>query len=187
MPIYDNDGTANREIGKLYDNNGSANTQIGKVYDNNGNVNSLVYQYAAEKKQEIYNTSTKGGWWSHFGTGEANGMFRYYIGNGIYRSPWIDLTNYKTVKINLFVQLPNGGTVTVYFGITSQANPNGTVWSVSAGNGIAYGAWKGPSISNTFDLSSFSGVYRLQQETVASDALAHTYLSDSHFIYLEYT
>lgn len=43
MPIYDNDGTANREIGKLYDHNGSANTQIGKVYDNNGSANSLIY------------------------------------------------------------------------------------------------------------------------------------------------
>ena len=44
MPIYDNDGTANHEIGKLYDNNGSANAQIGKVYDNNGTTNSLIYQ-----------------------------------------------------------------------------------------------------------------------------------------------
>lgn len=43
MPIYDNDGTANHEIGKLYDYNGSANTQIGKVYDNNGTTNSLIY------------------------------------------------------------------------------------------------------------------------------------------------
>lgn len=43
MAIYDNDGTASREIGKLYDHNGSANTQIGKVYDNNGSANSLIY------------------------------------------------------------------------------------------------------------------------------------------------
>lgn len=44
MPIYDFDGTANREIGTLYDNNGSVNTKIGKVYDNNGSANSLIYQ-----------------------------------------------------------------------------------------------------------------------------------------------
>lgn len=43
MPIYDHNGSATTEIGKLYDNNGSANTQIGKVYDNNGSANSLIY------------------------------------------------------------------------------------------------------------------------------------------------
>ena len=43
MPIYDSDGSANREIGKAYDHNGSVNTQIGKVYDNNGSANSLIY------------------------------------------------------------------------------------------------------------------------------------------------
>lgn len=43
MPIYDNDGTAQREIGKLYDNNGSVSTQIGKVYDNNGSASTLIY------------------------------------------------------------------------------------------------------------------------------------------------
>lgn len=46
MAIYDNDGTASREIGKLYDHNGSANTQIGKVYDHNGSANSLIYTSA---------------------------------------------------------------------------------------------------------------------------------------------
>ena len=43
MPIYDNNGSASTQIGKLYDYNGSANTQIGKVYDNNGSASSLIY------------------------------------------------------------------------------------------------------------------------------------------------
>lgn len=43
MAIYDNDGTANYEIGKLYDNDGTANHQIGKVYDRDGTANSLIY------------------------------------------------------------------------------------------------------------------------------------------------
>lgn len=43
MPIYDNDGTASYEIGKLFDNDGTASYQIGKVYDNDGTTNSLIY------------------------------------------------------------------------------------------------------------------------------------------------
>jgi len=43
MAIYDNDGTANHEIGKLYDNDGTVNHQIGKVYDHNGTTASLIY------------------------------------------------------------------------------------------------------------------------------------------------
>lgn len=67
MPIYDNDGTANREIGKLYDYNGSANTQIGKVYDNNGTTNSLIYNYQSPTTQVIFNGTNQvsaitGGW-----------------------------------------------------------------------------------------------------------------------------
>lgn len=43
MPIYDNDGTANYQIGKLYDSDGTNKYQIGKVYDNDGTTNSLIY------------------------------------------------------------------------------------------------------------------------------------------------
>ena len=43
MPIYDNNGSANTEIGKIYDNNGSVNTEIKEVYDNNGSVNTLIF------------------------------------------------------------------------------------------------------------------------------------------------
>lgn len=43
MPIYDNDGTAKVEVGKLYDNDGTANHQIGKAYDHDGTAASLVY------------------------------------------------------------------------------------------------------------------------------------------------
>ena len=43
MPIYDNDGTTNYQIGKLYDNDGTTNYQIGKVYDNDGTTNYLIY------------------------------------------------------------------------------------------------------------------------------------------------
>lgn len=42
-PIYDWDGTANNEIGKLYDWDGTTNNQIGKVWDNDGTTNNLIY------------------------------------------------------------------------------------------------------------------------------------------------
>lgn len=44
MPIYDNDGTANREIGKIYDNDGYINREINTVYDNDGSANRLIFQ-----------------------------------------------------------------------------------------------------------------------------------------------
>lgn len=43
MPIYDSNGSAHSEIGKIYDGNGSVNSPIQYVYDSNGSVNSLVY------------------------------------------------------------------------------------------------------------------------------------------------
>lgn len=52
MAIYDNDGTSDREIGKLYDNNGTTNFQIGKAYDNDGASNHLIYS-----AEETYNWS----------------------------------------------------------------------------------------------------------------------------------
>ncbi len=56
MAIYDNNGTASAEIGKLYDNNGTASVQISKVYDNNGTANSLLYS-AAEPFTVVPNAS----------------------------------------------------------------------------------------------------------------------------------
>ena len=45
MAIYDNDGTANFEIGKLFDNDSLSNQQIGKVYDFDGTASHLIYSY----------------------------------------------------------------------------------------------------------------------------------------------
>lgn len=63
MAVYDNNGTANAEIGKLYDDDGTTNYQIGKVYDNNGTTDSLIYQ----NEEILYNagnecTAITGGW-----------------------------------------------------------------------------------------------------------------------------
>lgn len=43
MPIYDYDGTALHQIGKVYDWDGTTSHQIGKVYDWDGTASSLIY------------------------------------------------------------------------------------------------------------------------------------------------
>lgn len=43
MPIFDNDGTTNRQVGKVYDFDGTTNRQIGKVYDFDGTTHHLIY------------------------------------------------------------------------------------------------------------------------------------------------
>lgn len=54
MPIYDNDGTASTQIGKVYDNDGTASYQIGKIWDNDGTASTLVYT----AEQMVLNGST---------------------------------------------------------------------------------------------------------------------------------
>ena len=46
MPIYDNNGTVNAQIGKIWDNDGITNRQIGKIYDNDGTTNSPIFSAA---------------------------------------------------------------------------------------------------------------------------------------------
>lgn len=79
MAIYDNDGTAKYEIGKLYDNDGTANHQIGKVYDFDGTANSLIYTGTPEYlyKDGDQNTAETGGWsasiwYGFYGEGGVN-------------------------------------------------------------------------------------------------------------------
>lgn len=43
MPIYDYDGAASREIGKMYDYDGATNHEIGKAYDWDGTTNREIY------------------------------------------------------------------------------------------------------------------------------------------------
>lgn len=43
MPIYDHDGTASREIGKLWDNDGTSSHQIGRAWDNDGTASYPLY------------------------------------------------------------------------------------------------------------------------------------------------
>ena len=49
MPIYDNNGAVNAQIGKIWDNDGTTNRQIGEIYDNDGTTNNLIFSVNASK------------------------------------------------------------------------------------------------------------------------------------------
>lgn len=129
MAIYDNNGTASTEIGKLYDNNGSANTQIDKVYDNNGTASSLVYEaipYLYNKGDRC--TALTGGWtgsarhsvgsWS-----ESNGVMSincYGITMmWLHTVNMIDLTNYSKLCINVLTSTTGAHQ---FMGVESSSN-----------------------------------------------------------------
>lgn len=129
MPIYDNDGTSNYQIGTVYDNDGTANYRIGKVYDNDGTTNSLIYSGSVVLTNLVGSaaqTITRS--WSDHGydSGTANGnaistiaWHRYYV--RAYAEAWAagcshGYTNpygYATaVFINNISATGNGGNVT---------------------------------------------------------------------------
>ena len=91
MPIYDNDGTSSREIGKLYDNNGSTNSQIKEVYDHNGTTSSLIYKDLEPIQKTLSVTGIQDGAW-HDSTW-------YYIPSG-----------YVTVRVDSFTAGTSYGT-----------------------------------------------------------------------------
>lgn len=63
MPIYDNDGTTSREIGKLYDYNGTTSSQTKEVYDFDGTTSRLIYKDAPDYLFNWGdNTEITGGW-----------------------------------------------------------------------------------------------------------------------------
>lgn len=69
MAIFDNDGTALCEAGKMYDSDGTADYQIGKIYDNDGTADSLIYTADYVFFPSAY-VSNKANWTDH---GEGSG------------------------------------------------------------------------------------------------------------------
>lgn len=68
MPIYDNNGTTNYEIGVLYDNDGTTNYQIGKIYDNDGTTNCLIYSSNVTLTNLLNEKIDVSGYWADHGT-----------------------------------------------------------------------------------------------------------------------
>ena len=170
MAIYDNDGTANFEIGKLFDNDSLSNHQIGKVYDFDGTANSLIYSAwngelldGADEFEDV-----TGGWDGNQYTNETWMQVISQDGSGLYStgSPWgrtgtvnkVDITNYS--KIVAEVEYLNGiYTLSTRFGIMSdktKAILSNLITSVSDGN---YTNIHEKSRTYTLDISSYTGSY----------------------------
>lgn len=112
MPIYDWNGSASTEIGKVYDWDGSASHQIGAVYDFDGTANFLIY--TAEQTVELLKRSADGTvntavWWN---------------------SP---VSGFSNVALTIEV----GGTQDIFFGGISTQQASGNV-SISAPSGALY-------------------------------------------------
>ena len=106
MAIYDNDGTANYEIGKVYDYDGTTSYQIGKVFDNNGTANSLIYS------SELILLNYATGNWTVTQTANGNvrhdatGLFSEWRGdwddNVVWTSELVDFAGYTNLNVTGF-------------------------------------------------------------------------------------
>ena len=177
MAIYENDGTANYEIGKLYDNDGTTSYQIGKVYDNNGTTNSLLYQDSltvVDIANDVVNTSWSwnvGNWLTV--TKQSNGLrFYRYTYNAIVAAACTtgyDLTPYskmvvKVVKFNA----PNaiaqyGEQYASYVGVSTNTGNLGNQ-STRPQTSTLFTKYKQLTGTGTFevDISSLSGTHYIK-------------------------
>ena len=144
MPIYDNDGTTNYQIGKVYDNDGTAQHQIGKVYDWDGTASSLIY--SADETFEISKKSADG---------TVNQM------------KWFNtpVTGFTSVTLTIVVD----GTQDIFYGGigTQQASgavsttaPSGALYNVKSVNGDKKGTHsKTLSLNASATYYLYAGVY----------------------------
>lgn len=113
MAIYDDDGTATREIGKLYDNDGTTTYQIGKAYDNDGTNSYLIYsaeeQYFPGTTPSRYSPGGAGGYTANSTNWSCS------VSNG---------TNLNSVTSYLKINMSNIKSLT----ITGSSTLQGGVW-----------------------------------------------------------
>lgn len=164
MAIYDNDGTATREIGKLYDNDGTSNHQIGKAYDNNGSANSLIY--SAEEVIIGSGAAYTSGW-----TGISG---RAYLNAG---GSWGALSSSGLYNMKCLGSWGNhGGAVNVY----SKQKIRLTEWSTMTLTYKIYGDAWGPPPSYSLILANNTNDY-----TFSGNAGNSAYLSGKRIFYKE--
>lgn len=167
MPIYDNDGTSNYQIGTVYDNDGTANYRIGKVYDNDGTSNYLIYstEMNALTEAAFISACTSG-----CSMTQSSTQLYLYAGYGSSSlSAWyaaayipINFSNYSKATVTYSYS----GNYNRYMGFGFGTNTNftdstalSTVISVTFDTGV-YGALEAnPTGSGTvvLDMSSLSG------------------------------
>jgi len=162
MPIYDNDGSTNYQIGKLYDSDGTTSYQIGKVYDNDGTSNSLIYSAEAQfyPGASVGYRATNSGTVSGFSTTAPNGDNI----NSTIAYIAVDLTGINTL------------TVTGYFD-SAQTNTQSGAWLATYnqlfGNSDSGGRYPyytvGPGVNTT---------YYTQMRRVLDGATASTFTFD---------
>lgn len=190
MPIYDNDGTTEYEIGKVYDYNGTTWNQIGKIYDNDGTTDTLIYN--AEAVVIGPNADYTGGWTLHTGlyldmtasTGSITSSGLYNMkcvgsyGNhdgavNVYSTEAIDLTAWDTLTLTYYIHGSDvGGPPPEYRLILANNTSDYTFYGGNSaglkGDVIHYQGVSddGAGVLNTtltatIDISSYSGAYYL--------------------------
>lgn len=167
MAIYDNDGTASYEIGKLYDNDGITDYQIGKVYDNDGTADSLIYtsefelfnrQYGA-RVSFTYDSEARA-WCSRQGSAGSYYIYQasdyVYDTNGTARTTnKIDVSNYSKIRCKgKIISSSANGSAEAALGLASNG---GNTWDIITtaivwANGIG-------DFDLTSDISNVSGKY----------------------------
>jgi len=100
MAIYDNDGTAESEWGKMYDTDGTAEYQIGKLYDSDGTADSLIHN----AEFILFGNGVLYGTWGelHEGGTITSSGWTAYVDNDYgcrYLNEKIDFSQYNTIEI----------------------------------------------------------------------------------------
>lgn len=122
MPIFDHNGTASTQIGKVFDNNGTASTQIGKVFDNNGTANTLIYSSDMTLFDAGKTVEYTGGWNTAISSGAS---FNFIVGKKLQ----IQQINYlasTSAKIISKAKIAISGFSTLKFTYTATKGGNGT-------------------------------------------------------------
>lgn len=122
MPIYDNDGTTNYQIGKLYDNDGTTSTQIGKVYDNNGTANTLIYSSDMTLFDAGKTVEYTGGWNTAISIGTS---FNFIVGQKL-QIQQINYAASTSAKIISKAKIAISGFSALKFTYTATKGGNGT-------------------------------------------------------------
>ena len=190
MPLYDNNGSVNTEIGKIYDNNGIANSPIGYAYDNNGTTSSLVYQDIKElfnmgNVDAIFTVSDQQ--YTSASVDTATGLRHYkYNANGISNTSissttTISMSGWKYLNIQVTLRTWPGTNGGISLSLNTTRTPN-----------VFNGPWtERVMITDTglfrINLASFQGsyyvVFNQGYSTVAGNSLdvraSRIWLSDS--------
>ena len=164
MPIYDNNGTEVKEIGKLYDDYTTEFKQIGEVWDNDGTSNTLIYKAEqtvfpggtpTTKTFQASSLTTVGSFYAN--TSNSNGEAGMaYLG--------VDVSDWD--KLSVTWSASSGQYSMVYVGLKSSVATSGGTWYLPNDTNSFYTLINGTSKSQTstttnINVSSITGTYYL--------------------------